>query len=308
MYNIRRTGATAPTPRVSRCVPTRAAVERLLIASTVRELSQLAGPFSVLTSAWGHRDLILRLARRDIEARYRGSLLGVTWSLLVPLAMLTVYTFVFSVVFNARWNVATQGRAQFALVLYAGLILFNFLAECINRAPSLMLENAIYIKRIVFPLEILPWVVVVVAAFNAMIGMLALLLGYVVLLGIPPLTSLLFPLMLAPLVLLALGSTWFLSSLGVFLRDIQQFIPVLMTIVMFGSPILYPPDALPPSFAPFVRLNPIAVTVEQGRRMLFGGGPANWRLLVPHVLGGWLVAWLGLMWFRRTRKAFADVV
>ena len=146
-------------------------------------------PLKVFSSAWNQRTLILRLARREIEARYRGSVLGIAWSLIVPLILLAVYTFVFSIVFKARWDMPIEGKGVFALVLFTGLILFNVLAECVTRAPSLMLNNPSYIKKVVFPLETFAWVTIVVALFNAAVSSAALLIGYVVLVGLPPVSG-----------------------------------------------------------------------------------------------------------------------
>ncbi|HUU94233.1 MAG TPA: ABC transporter permease [Phycisphaerae bacterium] len=271
-------------------------------------------PLKVFSSAWNQRTLILRLARREIEARYRGSVLGIAWSLIVPLVLLAVYTFVFSIIFKARWDMpiegegAFAGKGVFALVLFTGLILFNVFAECVTRAPSLMLDRPGYIKKVVFPLETFAWVTVVVALFNAAVSSAALLIGYLLLVGLPPLSALTFPLMVIPLVLLALGLTWFLSSVGVYLRDMQQFVPVLVTIAMFMSPIFYPKEALPPAALALTELNPLAVVIEAGRWTLFPGELPDWTVLTLHFFLAWLVAWLGFMWFNKTRKGFADVV
>ena len=265
-------------------------------------------PLKVFSSAWNQRTLILRLARREIEARYRGSVLGIAWSLIVPLILLAVYTFVFSIVFKARWDMPIEGKGVFALVLFTGLILFNVLAECVTRAPSLMLNNPSYIKKVVFPLETFAWVTIVVALFNAAVSSAALLIGYVVLVGLPPVSALAFPLMAIPLVLLALGLTWFLSSVGVYLRDMQQFVPVLVTIAMFMSPIFYPKEALPAAAQAVTELNPLAIVIEEARGTLFRGEFPNWTVLTLHFFLAWLVAWLGFMWFNKTRKGFADVV
>jgi lipopolysaccharide transport system permease protein len=265
-------------------------------------------PLKVFSSAWSQRTLILRLARREIEARYRGSVLGIAWSLIVPLVLLAVYTFVFSIVFKARWDMPIEGKGVFALVLFTGLILFNVIAECVTRAPSLMLDRPSYIKKVVFPLETFAWVTIVVALFNAAVSSAALLIGYFVLVGLPPISALVFPLMAIPLVLLALGLTWFLSSVGVYLRDMQQFVPVLVTIAMFMSPIFYPKEALPAAALAVTELNPLAVVIEEARGTLFRGEFPNWTVLTLHFFLAWLVAWLGFMWFNKTRKGFADVV
>lgn len=269
---------------------------------------RIPGPFAPLHSIWQHRLLVLRLARRDLEARYRGSVLGLFWAVLTPLLMMGVYTFVFSVVFQARWGNSSGGKAEFALLLLSGLILFTIFSDCVARAPGLMLENVSYIKKVVFPLEILPAVTLAVALANATIGFVILEIFVALLFGVPPLTTLLFPLILLPLCLFTLGVTWFLSSLGVFLRDIKQMVGVLVTVLMFLSPIFYPVSAIPEAYRPLILLNPLTLQLEHAREALFWGrvpNPLEW--LACTVVAA-LVAWLGYVWFQKTRKAFADVV
>ncbi|PWC40893.1 ABC transporter permease [Azospirillum sp. TSO35-2] len=267
-----------------------------------------AGPFALFQTAWHHRSLILRLARREIDARYRGSVLGIVWAVLNPILMLAVYTFVFSVVFQARWGTTGGSNTEFALLLFSGLILFNVLGESLNRAPGLMLENVSYIKKVVFPLEILPLVSLAVALFNAGIGFVILLVFHLATAGLPPPTALLLPLVLAPLCLTTLGLTWFFASAGVFLRDIRQVVTVGVTVLMFLSPIFYPMTAIPERFRAILHLNPMTVILEQSKDLLFWGrvpSPLSWGLAT---LAAWGLAWLGYAWFMKTRRGFADVV
>jgi lipopolysaccharide transport system permease protein len=267
------------------------------------------GPLAPVRSAWGHRRLIWRLARRELAARYRGSLLGTLWMVLTPLMMLLVYTFVFRVVFKARWSAGTdEGNGTFALLLFSGLILFNLFAECIGRAPSLMLENVSYIKKVVFPLEIIPVVSLVSALFTAGTSLAILALFYGPVFGLPPLTVLLLPLVMLPLCLLTLGLSWFLAATGVFLRDIRQFIGILITMLMFLSPLFFPVSAIPPSLQPFLRLNPLTTLLEEWRGLLFWGQMPNWGEWGLLTLLSALCAWLGYVWFMNTRRGFADVV
>lgn len=269
-------------------------------------------PVNVIASGWAHRMLIYRLARREIEARYRGSLLGLAWSVLVPLAMLGVYTFVFSVIWESRWGVEVSGKGHFALVLFIGMILFNLFAECVNRAPSLMLGNVEYIKRVVFPLEALTWVTVAVATFNALVSGCVLLVGYAVLCGCPPVTVVALPVAAVPLILVSIGLTWFLASVGVYFRDVGQFMPVLTTILMFLHPVFYGTETLPPRVRPLLSFawscSPLAVAIDEARAALFYKRWPTWWLLGVHILLGFVIAWLGCAWFMKTRKGFADVV
>lgn len=267
-----------------------------------------AGPLAPFKTAWQHRRLILRLAKREVDARYRGSMLGIVWAVLNPLLMLVVYTFVFTTVFQARWGGAGETSGEFALLLFSGMILFNIFSECVTRAPGLLLENVSYIKKVVFPLEILPLVGLAVALFNAALGFLILAVFHLAVLGLPPATALLLPLMLAPLCLTTLGICWFLASAGVFLRDIRQIVGVVVTVLMFLSPIFYPISSLPERFRTVIHLNPLTPILEQSKDLLFWGRippPQDWALAT---LAGWACAWLGYLWFMKTRRGFADVV
>ncbi len=257
---------------------------------------------------WSSRALILRLARREVEARYRGSLLGVAWSVLTPLALLSVYTYVFSVIFQARWETPTNGRGQFAVLLFSGLVIFSIFSECVSRAPGLMLENVSYIKKVVFPLETMAWVALLGSLFNAGVSFLVLMVFYLFSFGVPPVTALLLPIVLAPLVLVVLGTTWFLASLGVFLRDVKQLVGIVTTLVLFGSPILYPVSAIPESMRAYVYANPLTLVLENSKQVLFWGTIPDLGHLALSAVVAWGVAWLGYAWFMKTRKGFADVV
>jgi len=269
----------------------------------------VSGPLSPLSDVWRNRALTVRLARRDIESRYRGSVLGLAWTVVNPLIMLIVYTFIFSVVFRARWG-TTQGggTAEFALYLFSGMILFTIFSECVSRAPGLILENTSYIKKVVFPLEIMPVVVLLAALFNAMIGFVILLIFYLVARGLPPLTALLLPLVLLPLCLFSLGLSWFLASAGVFLRDLRQMVSVLITVMMFLSPIFYPLSAIPEDFRILILLNPLTLLLERSKDVLFWGTGLPVLEWTIYCVAAWLWAWLGYAWFVKTRKGFADVV
>lgn len=260
-------------------------------------------------SMWQHRWLILQMAKRDVVGRYRGSVMGLMWSLLTPVFMLVVYTFVFSVVFRARWGVAEdETRAQFAVVLFAGLLVHGFFAEVLNRAPGLVLGNVNYVKKVVFPLEVLPAVILGGALFHAAVGILVLLGAYVVFSGVPPWTVILAPLVFMPLALLALGVAWILASIGVFLRDVGQTIGVVTTALLFLSPVFFPLSALPEAYQPLIMANPLTFIIEQAREVLIWGRLPNWTGLLLYSLVAGAIAWLGFVWFQKTRKGFADVL
>jgi lipopolysaccharide transport system permease protein len=265
-------------------------------------------PREMVASFWRNRSLVKALVQREVIGRYRGSMMGILWSFFNPVFMLIIYTFVFSVVFKARWNTGSDSKTEFALVLFAGLIVFNLFAECFNRAPGLILSNTNYVKKVVFPLEILPWVTLGSAMFHAITSLGVWLIAYFILFGVPHITVLLVPLVFVPLLLFIMGLTWILASLGVYLRDVSQFVGVFTTVLMFLSPIFYPASALPEKYRNFLLLNPLTPAIEQARQVLFWGKLPNMTLLAVYLLGAAFVAWLGFVWFQKTRKGFADVL
>jgi len=265
-------------------------------------------PIRLFTSPWQNRALVKALIKREIVGRYRGSVMGILWSFIHPVLMLSVYTFVFSVVFKARWNTGSDSKVEFALVLFAGLLVFGLFSECINRAPSLILSNVNYVKKVVFPLEILPWIALSSAFFHMIISLIVWLIFYTVFFGFPHLTALLFPIILIPLVLFTMGLSWFLSSLGVYLRDVSQIVSVIMTTLMFVSPIFFPVSALPPAYQPLLMFNPLTPVIEMSRDALIWGKAPNWIFFGSYFIATLLVAYLGFAWFQKTRKGFADVL
>jgi len=263
----------------------------------------------VFGSLWQNRTLVYQLARRDVVGRYRGSYLGLLWSLFYPLLMLAVYTFVFGIVFRTRWGVSvTDSKFEFAVVLFTGLLVFGLFSECVNRAPTLIVGNPSYVKRVVFPLEILPWVAFGSSLFHLGINLGVLTVASLALFGKPVATwPWIFP-VLVPLALMTLGITWFLAALGVYLRDVAQAVTVITTMLMFLSPIFYPATAVPQAFQSIYRANPLTFVIEQARDVLLWGTPPDLPGLAAHTVGGLLVAWLGLAWFQSTRGGFADVL
>ena len=259
-------------------------------------------------AGWRYRHLILRLAVRRIQAQYRGSLLGMLWAALVPLLMLSVYTFTFSFVFKARWSAEDAGETDFALFVFSGMILYGLFQRVANEAPNLLVSNQICIKQIVFPSEVLSWVSVLASLFDFAVSF-AMWVGFYVLERGAPLASWLFlPLLLLPILLFALGTTWLLSSLGVFLRDLPQLVGVVTTMLLFLSPIFYPATRIPAWAAPYYHLNPFVGILEAARGSLFFGTPPDGRSLALLTAAGWAVAWLGYAWFMRTKPGFADVL
>ncbi len=252
--------------------------------------------------------LIRQMTRREVVGRYRGSVLGLAWSFLNPLLMLAVYTLVFSVVFKARWNLGSDSKIEFALALFIGLIVHGMLAECLHRAPTLILENPNYVKRVVFPLEILPWVTMGSVLFHAAVSLLVWLVAFLLLHHALNWTAVLLPIVLMPLVLLAMGVSWLLASLGVFLRDVGQVSRMVATVLLFLSPVFYPTAILPETFRAALYLNPLTTFIEQSRDVLMWGTFPDATALAATYGAGLAVCWLGFAWFQRTRRGFADVI
>lgn len=266
-------------------------------------------PLAILRSLWQHRQLVWQMSKREVLGRYRGSMMGLAWSLFNPIFMLLVYTFVFSVVFETRWGVSTdEGRGAFAVILFAGMVVHGLFAECVNRAPSLILNNTNYVKKVVFPLEILPWATLVSALFHTAISVLVLLLAEWVLMGGIPWTVVLLPLVWLPFIASIMGVSWLLASLGVYLRDVAQITGLVTTVLLFMSPVFYPLSRLPEKFQAWLLLNPLTFIIEQTRQVVVFGNLPDWGGLLVYGLFAGLLLWLGFVWFQKTRGGFADVL
>ena len=269
---------------------------------------QNASPLGIVGSVWKNRGLIWEMTKRDVVGRYRGSIMGLLWSLFNPILMLGVYTFAFSVVFQARWGEGTSSKTDFAVILFAGLIVHTLFAECINRAPSLILSNVNYVKKVVFPLQILPLVAMGSALFHALISVLVLLAFFTLTHLDLRWTAVFLPLVLLPFVCLTIGLSWFLASVGVFVRDVGQATGILTTVMLFLSPVFYPLSGIPESYRYLLHLNPLTFIIEQARDVLIWGKLPDWAGLGLYALVSLAIACLGWMWFQITRKGFADVV
>lgn len=262
-------------------------------------------------SLWRHRQLIVEMTKREIIGRYKGSVMGLVWSFLNPVLMLVVYTFFFSVVFKARWQVGgaePESRGMFAVLLFAGLIVHGLFAEVLNKSPQLMLVNVNYVKKVVFPLEILPFVTLGAAVFHAMVSLLVLLIAFVVLNGHLQWTAVFLPLVFLPLLLFTFGIAMVLASLGVYLRDVGQTVGIFTTVMLFLSPVFFPVDALPENLRPWMMANPLTFIIEQSRSIVVWGRLPDWIGLAQYMAAATLIAWLGYAWFQKTRKGFADVL
>ncbi|MER9639799.1 ABC transporter permease [Mesorhizobium sp. M0239] len=260
-----------------------------------------------------NKDIVLSLIRREVVGRYRGSMLGLLWSLLNPLLMLAVYTFVFGVVMKSRWTIPGQESAahstgEFAVILFCGLIVFQFFAEVVSLAPGLIVANANYVKKIVFPIQILPVVSAGAALFHAAVSLLVLLAFAYIIFGHVSLTVLLAPLAFGPLIVMVLGIAWLLASIGVYFRDMGQIVTPLVTTTMFLSPVFFQRTSLPTWLQPWLSLNPLAIPVESFRDVVIFGVMPDWMSLGSYSGAAIVVAVLGYQFFQKTRRGFADVL
>ncbi|SET49672.1 lipopolysaccharide transport system permease protein [Marinobacter segnicrescens] len=274
--------------------------------------SRRVSPGALLNTCAVNGSLIKQLTRREVVGRYRGSVMGIGWSFLNPLLMLAVFTFVFSVVFQAKWGVEMAGQNEskgvFAVVLFIGLIVHGLFSEVLTRSPGLITGNVNYVKKVIFPLEILPVSAVLSALFHAAISIFVWLLAHIALIGIPEWQIVYLPLVFLPLLVLALGVSYFLASLGVFLRDIEQTMGILATVLLFLSPIFFPVERLPEEYQPLFLLNPLTFIIEQARDVMIWGQHPDFVGLSIYLVSALVVLFAGFAWFQKTRKGFADVL
>lgn len=269
---------------------------------------RLIDPFSPYIALKRHFALIVQMAKRDVAGRYRGSFAGLFWSFFNPLLMLVIYTFVFGVIFKARWNTHIVGHFQFAVILFAGLNINQLFSECANKAPSLIIQNTNFVKRVVFPLESLSWSTLGAALFHLLVSTVVLLIISVLVNHAFPWTVVLFPVVILCFLPFVAGVVWLLASLGVFFRDLQQVTAIVTTALMFLAPIFYPMTMIPDPYREWMLLNPLTVIVVASQDALVLGHVPNWGQLGCYLLASCLFAWLAFVWFERTKKGFADVV
>jgi lipopolysaccharide transport system permease protein len=258
---------------------------------------------------WCYRHLTWQLARRGIINRYRGSYLGFLWPFLTPLLMLLIYTFVFSGMFKMRWGTNLQGgHADFALTMLCGLIPFTVFSEVVTGAPGLIIQHASYVKKIVFPLEILPVSVLIASLVHAGFSMVILLLGLSVLAQVPGWAVVYLPLVLGPLILLTLGLGWFFSALGVFVRDMGQAVAVFANMLFFLTPIFYPIEGVPEEFRGILEVSPLSAIVDSLRCVLLWNRAPSWEWLGYAAATSLIIYAAGYYFFVRSKPAFADVI
>ena len=262
-------------------------------------------PLAIAGGLARHRYLLGQLVRRDVLLRYRGAMFGVLWIFLSPLLMLAIFAFVFGHIFQARWPEQREGL-PFWLILYCGLIVFNVFGETVSRATAAVRSYPAYVKKIIFPLDILPLVplgaALTHAAFNFLILVAAMAITGNLSAGI-----LLFPLLLLPVVLLGIGASWFLAAWGVFIKDMSQIVPLFVQMLLFLSPVFYPASAVPPGLTFLYDANPLGAPIEAVRAAAFGL-PVPWSAWATALTAGVAAAILGHAFFQHSRDEFADAL
>ena len=264
----------------------------------------------MLATIWKHNELIKQLLRQEILKEYREALLGFLWAVLAPLFDLLIYTFVFSLLFKVRVSPPEGVNVvlPYGLVLLAGLMPHQILSQALSAAPNDIVKNTNYVKKVRFPLEVLPVVTLGVSMFHGLVGLGVLLVGVVIMTHVLPWTIILLPFAFVPLVLLTVGLCWLLASLGVYFRDLQNMVVVFLRLWFFATPIVYPVSRLPARIRPWIALNPLTFIVEATRDVLLWGRVFSWETLGIWTLVTALIAWLGYFWFIKTKQGFADVL
>ena len=275
----------------------------------IKHIFNILNPIPGLQQIWNARELLINLVKRNISVRYKGSMLGVLWSIVQPLMMLCIYTYVFSVVFKARWgeNVGSS-KGGFAIILFCGMALYSVFSESITLSSTQITSNVNFVKKVVFPLQLLPLAQVLSSFVLGGIWLILLLFGAVFIFGNISWSMLLLPLVLLPFFLFTLGIAFFVSSLTVYIRDVPHVLSVVLQIFFFLTPIFYPVSAVPESFRKFLMVNPLTYMIEQTRMVMLYAQIPDWRFAAISFALGIGIFILGFGWFNKTQKGFADVI
>lgn len=280
-----------------------------VITSRSESVLHYLNPVAMVRNLWQHRDLIRQFTRREIEGRYKGSFLGLFWSFVNPLVLLLIYTYVFGFVFKSRWPEGQSGSlGEFAAVIFCGLITYTIFSETISRASTLIVQVPNYVKKVVFPLELLPISLLGAALFQGVIGLFILVIVNLILGGSLHWTVIFVPLVILPMLLMCLGVSWFLASFGVFVRDSNYTVVLLVQVLFFLTPIFYSLSAVPEPARSVMYFNPLASVVENMRFVVLWGQQPNWSNVGIWIVPSVAVSLLGYAWFMKTKKAFADVI
>lgn len=266
-------------------------------------------PVFFLHYFWMHRDLIKQLCKRDFQARYKGSFLGFFWAILNPLLMLAVYTFVFSVVFKGKWGIeASNNKFEFAIILFSGLSIFSIFTESVNKSPSLLIGNANFVKKVVFPLEVLPIVTVISSLLQSLISFVILIIAVNIFIGFSSWGIILCIFSILPMIMLTLGLSFIISALGVYIKDISYSIIVLTNILVYLTPVFYPLSVVPEFIQRIMYLNPLTPIVENFRNSIVLSQSPFWGSITITLFISYFIMVLGLIIFKKLSSGFADIL
>lgn len=285
---------------------------RSLIKNMLRSETSMSGrawpaPLAALQVLLQQRHLIAQLARKEIHAKYRKSSFGLLWLLLTPICLVGAYTLVFGVLLQVRWGGAGS-TLEFALVLHAGIMFYMFFSEVLARSTVLISSNKTYVTKMVFPLEVLSWVTVLVAALNFLVMLLVWVAFFVAIKGYFPIGVLWVPLIFIPFALFCLGLSWLFSALAAYHADVEHGMPMVLLLLMYMSPLLFPAEKMPETFKLVLLANPLTYVLEAARAALLHAQPPTLALTVAGTAVSLAIAWLGLTSFRGNQRGFADVL
>ncbi|MDP3898680.1 MAG: ABC transporter permease [Mesorhizobium sp.] len=265
-------------------------------------------PFEPFLSLWRHRELFRRVLVRDIQSSFRGSVLGLAWIVVIPLTLVAIYSFVFGSILNSSWAIQPRSPYEVPLIYFSGLMVFGFFMETITRSTTHIRDQKTYVTKIIFPVDILCWVLVGTALFKFFVNLVLLLTFITLLTGAFPVKALLLPLLMVPFVLLTVGLAWILAGVGAFIRDLSHALQALGPVIMFISPVFYAAAQVPEAARPFYFINPLTFMLESVRGLLFFDQAFSLQGYLAYSAAALVVFSFGYAFFQRLRPGFADVV
>lgn len=269
----------------------------------------LLEPIKLIKNYWSNRQLIKQFSEREIFSRYKGSILGILWSFITPLIMITVYTFVFSVVFKGRWGIeASDNKFEFAVIMFCGLTVYNIFNEVINRSPMLIVSNVNYVKKVIFPLEVLPATALISTFVHGIINMIILVVAANVFVRTSAWTILLAVIILIPLLMFVLGLSLLISSLSVYIRDLSNTVGLVTNVLFYITPIFYPISEVPEFLRPYMYINPLTSVVENFRSVVIWGTTPNWTSFLINFVVSYVILSIGYYVFKKVQRGFSDVL
>ena len=252
--------------------------------------------------------LLSNMTITDIKKRFQGSILGIFWAVIAPLIMLVIYTVIFSEVFSIKWNSDTSNKFEFAMMLFCGLCMYNMFSTVLGRSVGLIEQNKNFVKKVVFPIEILPVTITLSALFDCVISIIVLIAATFILTSNITITILQVPVILLPHIVFCLGIAYFFSALSVYVKDMANFISILITVCMYASPVFFPLSALPEKFRFFIMLNPMTYGMENMRLAVIHGEVLNFEYYLISVVSAVTFHLAGKWVFNKAKRGFADLL